>query len=205
MLYLFAYAFGRHSAAKLVHFSFFVATLGAMLLFGRRYGLWRAAVAGVVLYACSPVVGMDGTVAYNDCALAFYQFLLFYALAVWWGDGEHSWLWVIGVFAGFCFAVKYTGVYAPAAASLLVAAKGPGSEARPQASCRGSGSRGAVRSPLVDQERRRDWESRRSFLQRLVSEPPRHGVLGATLPRADEVLLRGTLNGGVNLCRLLLS
>ena len=126
MLYLFAYAFGRHSAAKLVHFSFFIAALGAMLLFGRRYGLWRAAVAGVVLYACSPVVGMDGTVAYNDCALAFYQFLMFYALAVWWGDGEHSWLWVIGVLAGFCFAVKYTGVYAPAAASLLVAAKGPG-------------------------------------------------------------------------------
>ena len=46
MLYLFAFAVGKHSAAKLVHFTFLVATVVAMLAFSRRHGLWRAGVVG---------------------------------------------------------------------------------------------------------------------------------------------------------------
>ncbi len=109
MLYLFAYSFGRHSAAKLVHFSFFVALLAAMLSFARRHGVWRAGVAAVILFACSPVVVPDATSSYNDCALAFYEFLLFYGLLLWWRDRESIRLPTLGVLAGFCFALKYTG------------------------------------------------------------------------------------------------
>ena len=42
MLYLFAYAVGRHSAAKLVHLSFLVGGVGAILLLARRFRCWPA-------------------------------------------------------------------------------------------------------------------------------------------------------------------
>jgi len=109
MLYLFAYSFGRHSAAKLIHFSFFVASLAAMLAFAKRCGVWRAGVAAVVLVACSPIVVPDATSTYNDCALAFYEFMVFYGLLLWWQDRESVSLPTLGVLAGFCFALKYTG------------------------------------------------------------------------------------------------
>ena len=121
MLYVFAFAVGKHSAAKLVHFSFLVATLVAMLAFSRRHGLWRAGVVGAILYACSPVVGADAASSYNDCALAFYEFLTFYALLLWWRGRQRGWLAVIGILAGFCFSIKYTGGLIPPAAVALVA------------------------------------------------------------------------------------
>ena len=121
MLYLFAFAVGKHSAAKLVHFSFLVATVGAMLAFSRRHGLWRAGVVGAILYACSPVVGADAASTYNDCALAFYEFSAFYALLLWWRGRQRGWLVIIGILAGFCFSIKYTGGLMPPAVVALVA------------------------------------------------------------------------------------
>ena len=109
MLYLFAYSFGRHSAAKMVHFGFFLATVAGMLLFARRHGTRVAGAAAAVLYGCSPVVGPAATSSYNDCALAFYQFLTFYGLVIWWKQRTARWLTIVGVLAGFCFAIKYTG------------------------------------------------------------------------------------------------
>ena len=122
MLYLFAYSFGRHSAAKMVHFGFFLATLAGMLLFARRHGALAAGVVAVVLYGCSPVVGPTATSSYNDCALAFYQFLTFYGLVIWWKQRTAQWLAIVGVLAGFCFAVKYTGGLAIPVAMVVVAA-----------------------------------------------------------------------------------
>ena len=121
MLYLFAFAVGQHSLAKLVHFSFLIATVVAMLAFSRRHGLWRAGVVGAVLYACSPVVGADAASSYNDCALAFYEFSTFYALLLWWRGRQSGWLFVIGILAGFCFSIKYKGGLIPPVAVALVA------------------------------------------------------------------------------------
>ena len=112
MLYLFAYAVGRHSAAKLVHFSFLVGGVGAILLLARRFQVWPAGVIGAVLYACSPVVGSVAASTYNGCALAFFQFMTFYALMVWWKGRQGGLLPLIGIFAGFCFSIKYTGYLA---------------------------------------------------------------------------------------------
>jgi hypothetical protein len=109
MLYLFAFSFGRHSAAKLIHLGFFAASLAAMLAFAKRHGVWRAGVAAVILFACSPIVVPDITSTYNDGALAFYEFMLFYALLLWWEDRTTTSLATLGVLAGFCFALKYTG------------------------------------------------------------------------------------------------
>jgi 4-amino-4-deoxy-L-arabinose transferase-like glycosyltransferase len=120
MLYLFAYSFGRGSAAKLIHLSFFMALLAAMLSFAKRHGAWRAGAAAVVLFACSPIVVPDATSTYNDCALAFYEFMVFYGLVLWWRDRESISLSTLGILAGFCFALKYTGGVALAAVVPLV-------------------------------------------------------------------------------------
>lgn len=116
MLYLFAYAIGRESAAKVVHFSFLVATVGAILCLARRFRADLAGIFGaVVLFTC-PVVIPDATAAYNDCALAFSLFMVFYVLALWWHDPGREWLALMGLLIGFSFAIKYTGVVAVAAA-----------------------------------------------------------------------------------------
>ena len=120
MLYLFAYAFGRHSAAKLVHFAFLAATLVAMLLLARRLDMSKVGVAAVILFGCSSVVGTDGASTYNDAALTFYQFLTFYALTLWVGDRDSAWPWIIGVFAGFAVSIKYTAVFGSTAALLAL-------------------------------------------------------------------------------------
>ena len=112
MLYLFAYAIGRESAAKIVHCSFLVATVGAILCLARRF---RAGLAGpfaaVVFWSC-PVVIPDATSTYNDCALAFALFCTLYALMLWWQHRDSEWLFLLGILIGFSFAVKYTGVVA---------------------------------------------------------------------------------------------
>ncbi len=112
MLYLFAYAVGRHSAAKLVHFSLLVGGVSAMLLLARRFRVWPAGVIGAVLYACSPMVGPVAASTYNGCALAFFQFMTFYALVLWWKGRQSGWLPLLGILAGFCFSIKYTGYLA---------------------------------------------------------------------------------------------
>ena len=109
MLYLFAYSIGRHSAAKLVHFSLLAGTVLAILCFGRRIQQPRAGFVAALLYLCAPVVGVDAATSYNDCALAFFVFVTFYALFLWVDQPSGRALVLLGILAGFCFAVKYTG------------------------------------------------------------------------------------------------
>ncbi len=112
MLYLFAYSIGRESAAKIVHFSFLVATVGSILCLARRFRADLAGVFAAVVFFTCPVVIPDATSAYNDCALAFSLFCTFYALLLWWQHRDSQWLALLGVLIGFSFAVKYTGVVA---------------------------------------------------------------------------------------------
>ena len=116
MLYLFAYAIGRESAAKIVHLAFLIATAGAILCLARRLRADLAGVFATVVYFTCPVVIPDATSAYNDCALAFTLFAVFCVLLLWWSDGSRQWLFPLGLLIGFSFAVKYTGVIAIAAA-----------------------------------------------------------------------------------------
>lgn len=69
MLYTMAFAFGRHSAAKLIEFGFFAATLPLIFRLGRRLGMSDlACLAAAVFYFCAPVVGLTGSSSYNDAA-----------------------------------------------------------------------------------------------------------------------------------------
>ncbi len=108
MLFFPAFAIGKHSSAALVHFAFLVALAMAMLAYGRRIGKpWVGAVGALLVYV-SPVVGLDGSIAYNDCGVAAIAFALFYLLEIWDEAREARLLIPIGLLAGYCYAAKYT-------------------------------------------------------------------------------------------------
>ncbi|MCC7176033.1 MAG: glycosyltransferase family 39 protein [Bryobacterales bacterium] len=112
MLYLYAFAFGRHSAAALVHFSFLAALPLAMLSYARRFGFAAAGACAGLLVFLSPVFGMDGTTAYVDVAVAAILFAVFYFVQIWDGQRAEGLYIPIGLMAGFAYAAKYTAFLA---------------------------------------------------------------------------------------------
>lgn len=123
MLFAFAFSFGGHSAAKLVHFAMFAATVPLILSLGKRLGLEQPIPAfAAVFYAVTPVAGITGTCAYVDAALAFYALATVYLLVRWQEERQTILLVSAGIAAGFCYGVKITGleVAACAAAWLLL-------------------------------------------------------------------------------------
>jgi hypothetical protein len=108
MLYLWAFAFGQHSAAAMVHFAFLLALVWQMFSYSRRIGLPLAGACGALLVFASPVVGVDGASAYNDVAVAAIAFTLFYLLQIWDDVRAPRLLVAIGLMAGFGYAAKYT-------------------------------------------------------------------------------------------------
>jgi hypothetical protein len=109
MLFVPAFAIGQHSAAALVHLAFTAALAMLLFAYGRRLGKpWAGAAAAFLVYA-SPVVGIDGSSAYNDLGVAAVAFSAFYWLELW---DEHrdrlALLAPVGLMAGFAYAIKYT-------------------------------------------------------------------------------------------------
>jgi hypothetical protein len=123
MLFLFAYAFGRHSAAAMVHCAFLLAFPLLMLAWARRHGLEVAGVTGALLVYLSPVVGITGTSAYNDVAAAVVVFAVFYLLEIWSEERDERLLVLIGLLAGYCYALKYPAGFAIVYAVIWVAWK----------------------------------------------------------------------------------
>jgi len=123
-LFAMAFAFGKHSAAKLVHFGFLAATLPLMLLIGKQLGLPRpTSVMAAGFYLVSPVVGVSGTSAYTDAALVFFFLAAFSALWSWKERGDDRLALAAGILAGFCYGVKMTGLLAPALGLAFVVAR----------------------------------------------------------------------------------
>jgi Dolichyl-phosphate-mannose-protein mannosyltransferase len=112
LLYLFAFDFGRHSAATLVHYSLLIALVFLVLAYGRRIGRPAVGVAGAIFTYTCPLVLRDATTAYIDVALAAVLFALFYLLQVWDETRDSKLLAPIGILAGFGYAVKYTAFLA---------------------------------------------------------------------------------------------
>jgi len=128
MLFLFAFAFGKHSAAALVHLAFLVALVWQMGIWGVRHGMAWVGICGAALVALSPMVGVDASSAYNDVALAGVAFTLFCLLEQWAEEGAAEekttrLLPAIGILAGFGYALKYTGWVCVAYAIAFVAWK----------------------------------------------------------------------------------
>jgi hypothetical protein len=119
MLFLVAFAIGRHPAAATVHMAF-QATLPLLLVcYGRRFGSPRVGIfAGLLIYAC-PVVGITGISAYNDLTVATLIFAGFYLLQVNNDVNSSNTLFLNGLLCGYAYAVKYTaGLMLPVTAAL---------------------------------------------------------------------------------------
>ena len=153
MLFLFAFSFGRHAAAATLHCCFLFALPLMMLSYGRRIGRpLAAACAGTIVYL-SPLVGVDGVSAYNDVALATAAFATFYLVEIWRGqeDKQHALLLPIGLLAGFCFSIKYTGFVAAALCGSAIVSLGTDrSRTRIHASGRCCGAGNSDRHGAVD-------------------------------------------------------
>jgi hypothetical protein len=108
MLFLFAFSFGKHSAAAMVHFAFLLALVWQIYRYAQRQGFGAAGVAAALLVFASPVVGIDGTSAYNDVAVAAIAFTLFHLIEIWREERHPRLPIAIGLVAGFGFATKYT-------------------------------------------------------------------------------------------------
>ena len=117
MLYLPAFALGRHSAPALVHLSFLFALLGLMRAYAVRAGVPQSAA---LLVLASPVVGIDAASAYNDVALAAVLFALFWMMERWREEQCDRLLWIAGLMAGLAFALKYTAFLAVPYALLML-------------------------------------------------------------------------------------
>ena len=115
MLFLFAFEFGKHSAAAMVHFGFLLLLPWLVVSYGRRYGFAPAAVFAALAVFCSPVVGADGTCAYVDAAVVTAVFGAAYLTRMWVDEPEDlRVLAAAGALGGFAFSMKYT------AATILV-------------------------------------------------------------------------------------
>ena len=108
MIFVPAFAIGQHSAAALIHLMFTASLALAIFAYGRRLGKpWVGAAAAFLTYA-SPIVGIDGTSAYNDLGVAAVVFSAFYWLEIWDATRNRAALIPIGLMSGYAYATKYT-------------------------------------------------------------------------------------------------
>lgn len=112
-----AFLVGGHSAAKLVHYGYFLATVPLLFWIGQKLGLHSyISFCASGLYFLTPVAAISGTCGYNDAAAAFFPLAAFGALLCA-EQGQRSFFHA-GLAAGFAYAVKMPG----AAAALGAAA-----------------------------------------------------------------------------------
>lgn len=120
MLYVFAFAFGRHSAAATVHLAFTIALPLLMLAHARRNGFPVAGAGGALFCFLSPVVGVDGTSAYIDVAVTCVIFTVYSLVHIWLAERQPRLLIPIGLVCGYTYAAKYTAFLAVPYALALI-------------------------------------------------------------------------------------
>jgi Dolichyl-phosphate-mannose-protein mannosyltransferase len=123
MLFLPAFAIGKHSAAAMVEFAFLAALPLGMLSYARRVGYPVAGVVGAVATFTSPLFGISGTSAYNDVAGVCIVFAAYYLLQIWVESRDTRLIALTGLLAGFAFGIKYTLFLAVPYAGLVMAWK----------------------------------------------------------------------------------
>jgi len=108
MLFLVAFSFGGHSAAAMVHLAFLFTLPLLIASYGFRFGFPRVGLFAGILAFASPLVGLDGSSAYNDIALVTLIFAVFYLLQLI-DEGKRANLLILcGLLIGYAFATKYT-------------------------------------------------------------------------------------------------
>jgi hypothetical protein len=118
LLFVFAYAFGGVSAAKMLHLVFLFWTLPLIVSIGRKMGIPDPLpLIAAAMYFVTPVAGVSASSAFNDAALVFYLLATVRVLMA-----SNSLALLAGVFAGMCYAVKMNGGIAIAAGGLFLLA-----------------------------------------------------------------------------------
>ena len=120
MLFLFAFAWGKHSAAALTHLVFLYALASLVSSYGRRFGFPLASSAAAALVFLCPVAALDAASAYNDVAVAAVVFAVYYLLEIWERERHRALLVAVGALCGFAFAIKYTAFLALPYAVVMV-------------------------------------------------------------------------------------
>jgi hypothetical protein len=107
--------------AHLIHLTYGLLTVLAIYSFSRKHFTGHVPLLATVLFTSIPTAVIIATWAYVDLALAFYEFIAFFALMNWFDAPEEKrWLFLGGVFCGMAMSVKYTGVAALIVLSILV-------------------------------------------------------------------------------------
>lgn len=121
MLFLFAFAFGKHSAAAMVQLLFLLLLPLGILSYARRIGSPGAGVMASLLFMLSPAAAQNGTTAMVDVVLAAVVFAVFYLVQIWREKLDNAYLVPLGLVAGFAYSIKYTAFLAvPYALSIIV-------------------------------------------------------------------------------------
>jgi hypothetical protein len=115
MLFLAAMLLKGDIAAQVVHFVFFVLTLGAVFAFARRDFNARVAWLACAILVAVPSLLIVSMWAYVDAMLAFYAFASFYAWRIAYERRDARWFALAGAFAGLAMGIKYTAVIVPIA------------------------------------------------------------------------------------------
>lgn len=120
MLFLAAMGLKSDTAAQLIHWTFLVLTVGAVLMFAARYFTWRIGWLAAAFLVAVPSILLVSTYAYNDAALMLYVTgALFWTLRAIETQRARDFV-LAGILAGGALGGKYTALFAPLALGALV-------------------------------------------------------------------------------------
>jgi 4-amino-4-deoxy-L-arabinose transferase-like glycosyltransferase len=144
MLFAWGMLLRNDVTAKLLHTSFGLLLVGLVYISTRRLLGSRAAWPAVIILVSMPMLSTLAGWAYNDLALAFYQFASLYAVLLWglgsagWATDEASvrvvspkleprgsayayrWLILSGILSGLAMGLKYTSFITPLVIVVLI-------------------------------------------------------------------------------------
>lgn len=115
MIYLAAMTLKGDGATPMLHLSFALLTVGALLAFSRRFLETQIGLLASAILLAVPSYLLVATWAYADVALTFYVFMAFYATAIAQENPQDRWLVLAGVCAGIALGIKYTALDLPIA------------------------------------------------------------------------------------------
>jgi hypothetical protein len=107
--------------ARLIHLTYGALTVAAIYAFSRKHFHGLVPLLAAVLFASIPTAVTIATWAYVDLALAFYEFMAFFAVVNWLETpSNNKWVLIAGILSGMAMSVKYTGLTSLVVASVLV-------------------------------------------------------------------------------------
>ncbi len=120
LLFLAAMGLKSDSAAQVIHWSYLVLTLGAVLVFAGRYFTWRMGWLAAAILIAVPSVLLISTWAYNDAALMLYTLTaLFWTLRAIETKRARDFI-LAGILAGCALGEKYTAGFVALALGAIV-------------------------------------------------------------------------------------